>query len=93
MAKTNASRAAVRANYTRRIRSQFIQQYSERTLRILAFLRRQAEGRRIPATLTGFNPGSVAAVKANLTRGVYNQFVKIDSNGQWSDSLNLLSVR
>lgn len=91
------SNAAVQANQTRQAREDFCARYSKDTLRKLAFIRRVDEGRRIPDSMQAISleAGSVAAVRANLTRGTYSPWVTSGKNNQVvvESRLNLLTVR
>lgn len=90
MAKKTSTRsnAAKKAWVTMRNRQAFIQKYGETTYRVLAGLR-QGNG----TAFVDVTPGSVAAYKANLTRGAYSDYVTVDNHGNWRDKLSLHRVK
>lgn len=71
--KTPAHKAAA----TKRTRKEFIERFGARTFDAL----RKILGAR-NTDLLHFTPGSLAAFKANLTRGAYNQFVSVNATGK-----------
>jgi len=67
--------AARKAARTAKVRRDFVSRFGRETLEALATI---AQGRNVVTTL---GRRSMAAYKANLTRGAYSDFVTVDSKG------------
>ena len=74
-----------KSDVTLRMRNDFERQYGRRTLRALVAIRKQAEG---ISAYVDETSSSLAAYKANLTRGAYRPFVGPSFR---NDKLNLLN--
>ena len=72
---SKARAAARKAARTAKVRREFVQRFGTETLNALAHI---VQGR---PTITTVGRRSMAAYKANLTRGVYSDFVTVDTNG------------
>ena len=76
---------ARRAARTLKTRKEFVSRFSESSLTALRDLLR---GRSFD-----FSPQSMAAYRANLTRGVYDDFIRVTKNGKLvKDRLNIKKV-
>lgn len=84
MNKNSRSQAARKAARTVRNRREFVNRFGERALNALVTIMR---GTNVTSTS---KVRSLAAYKANLTRGTYSDFVKVDVVGAIvSDSIGL----
>ncbi len=74
---TKNKNAAHKAAATKRIRKAFVERFSGRSFDAL----RKILGARNTKQLH-FTTGSLAAFKANLTRGAYGQFISVNATGK-----------
>lgn len=76
MASNNPRRAAaLKAVRTARTRREFVEQFGEAALRALSTIAKNT------VVLSDSRRRSLAAYKANLTRGTYNAFVSVGASG------------
>jgi hypothetical protein len=92
MATNTRSNAAVKANQTRNVRRQFINTYGQTTFDALVRIAKQTHGRKVPSGLVQVSNTSLAAYRANLTRGAYGDFVVVRNDGTWDDDMNLVNA-
>lgn len=75
MAKNTRRSAALKAVRTMKVRREFVEKFSEDTLHALANIAKNVE------PLSSWQKRSLAAYKANLTRGTYSEFVSVGNSG------------
>jgi hypothetical protein len=92
MASNSRSVAARKANATRAVRREFIEEFGQRAFDALVRIAKQTHGRKVPRGLSRISPTSQAAYHANLTRGTYGEFVVVNPDGTWDDDMNLVNV-
>lgn len=81
---SNRSEASKKAAETVRNRKEFIERYGEATFQALVTIVKNR------LVVTESKKRSIAAYKANLTRGAYKQYVSFNKNGKLSkDKLGL----
>jgi len=94
MSKNSRSSAARKANQTRAVRSEFIAEFGHETFNALVRLAKGTRKGRPQRRAIGsdISPTSLAAYKANLTRGTYSAYVLVNPDGTWDDDMNLVNV-
>lgn len=92
MATNTRSNAAVKANQTRSVRRQFINTYGQTTFDALVTIAKTSHGRKVPTKVGQVSNTSLAAYRANLTRGAYSDYVVVRNDGTWDDDMNLVNV-
>lgn len=90
---TVASRAAHKANVTRAVRKEFINEFGTRTFNALVQIAKTDAGRQVPVRFRSVvSNTSMGAYRANLTRGAYGAYVLVNEDGTWDDDMNLVNV-
>lgn len=81
------------ATNVKQTREKFIEQFGRPTFNAVVTIAKTQAGRKVPKKVSGISPRSLAAYRANLTRGAYKPFVTATKSGKISDRMDLVNVR
>lgn len=75
------------------MRDQFVERFGQPALNAMVTIVKTQAGRKVPSRIGTITPSSLAAYRANLTRGTYKGFVTVNKSQKINDRMDLVSVR
>jgi hypothetical protein len=81
------------SNKVNTTRNVFVERFGRPTWNAMVTIAKDKAGRKVPKKIGPTSPRSMAAYRANLTRGAYTGFITVNKNGSLSDKMDLASVR